>query len=195
MLPKDPITFTILLAALGLLTSFATLWDQRYFKIPNKLTLPFFGAGLVYQCVFNGLPGLGDASLGFLVGFGTLFVLWMIGGGGAGDAKLMGALSVWLGFKLTLYVLILSTCVALLMTIFFYFVVKPLFYPAELGENKDNPKSNSDENNLDDEPVKHRKPELTFEEKAKKRPITFSFSVALATWAVVLIQLLKASSG
>ena len=106
----------VLVVAVGLFTAAAAIWDWRYWKIPNKLTFPTFALGLVYQAVFHGLPGLGDAALGFLVGFGVLFLLWMVGGGGGGDAKLMGGLSVWLGFQLTLLVLIFSTLLVILGT-------------------------------------------------------------------------------
>ena len=97
-------------------TSAAAVWDVRERRIPNKLTLPVFAIGLVYQA-FYGWSGLVDAGSGFLVGFGTLFVLWMIGGGGGGDVKLMGALSVWLGFEMTLLVLIVSTLIVVVVTV------------------------------------------------------------------------------
>src|SRR5690606_22927461 len=44
------------------------------------------------------------------------FLLWIVGGGGGGDVKLMGALSVWLGFRLTLLVMIASTALVLIIT-------------------------------------------------------------------------------
>jgi prepilin peptidase CpaA len=64
------------------------------------------------------MPGLNDAGLGFLIGFGTLLVLWVIGGGGGGDVKLMGALSVWLGAKLVTQVLIVSVILVWLAALF-----------------------------------------------------------------------------
>lgn len=94
-----------------------TYWDQRYWKIPNKFTLPMFFAGWVYQGVFNGLQGIGDGALGFLVGFGFLFILWIIGSSGGGDVKLMGGLSVWLGFYWSVYVFIVSTFLVILVTL------------------------------------------------------------------------------
>jgi prepilin peptidase CpaA len=64
----------------------------------------------------NGLAGLGFALLGFATGFGILLVLWLIGGGGGGDVKLMGALGAWLGVSLTLGVFILSAVLAAVAT-------------------------------------------------------------------------------
>ncbi len=91
------------------LTGVAAYTDTRRRKIPNWLTLPFFAAGWIYQGWSHGGAGLYDGLLGFALGFGTYFVLWMVAGGGGGDVKLMGAVSVWLGFRLTLYVMIVST--------------------------------------------------------------------------------------
>lgn len=106
----------LLIVVLSLFTVTAAISDIRFRKIPNKLTLPVFLAGLVYQLMFFGLPGLGDGLAGFAVGFGTLFILWMIGGGGGGDVKLMGAIGVWMGVNLTTWVLFLSTVFVILGT-------------------------------------------------------------------------------
>lgn len=99
----------LLVIVVSLFTAAAAVWDQRYRRIPNALTVPVFLAGWIYQAAFHGWSGLGQGALGFALGFGMLFILWLIGGGGGGDVKLMGALSVWLGFHLTLLVVILST--------------------------------------------------------------------------------------
>ncbi len=115
-MPELTLQLIVFLVGLAVLTAGAAIWDIGVRRIPNVLTLPVFALGLVYQAWFNGFAGLGDAALGFALGFGTLFVLWMIGGGGGGDVKLMGALSVWLGFKLTLYVMIVSTFLVILIT-------------------------------------------------------------------------------
>jgi prepilin peptidase CpaA len=101
----------VFVAAIVLLTGIAAYTDIRSGRIFNWLTLPFFGMGWVYQFWAFGVgePGLLDGLKGFALGFLTFFALMAIGGGGGGDVKLMGALSVWMGFRLTLYVLILST--------------------------------------------------------------------------------------
>ncbi len=96
-------------AGVVLVTAIALYWDLRFGKIPNALTLPFFALGWVYQFWSHGPHGLVDGLEGFALGFGTYFVLWIIAGGGGGDTKLMGAISVWLGFKLTLLVIVVST--------------------------------------------------------------------------------------
>lgn len=94
-MPELSVASLVLVVVVAAFTAAAAVWDIRERRIPNKLTLPVFFAGWIYQAVFHGWSGLGDAGLGFLVGFGVLFALWMVGGGGGGDVKLMGALSVW----------------------------------------------------------------------------------------------------
>lgn len=104
----------VFIAAIVALTATAAYTDIRRHRIPNWLTLPFFAAGWIYQGWSHGWGGLQDGMAGFALGFGTYFVLWMIAGGGGGDVKLMGAISVWLGFRLTLYVMIISTLLVVL---------------------------------------------------------------------------------
>lgn len=104
----------VFIAAIVVLTATAAYTDIRRHRIPNWLTLPFFAAGWIYQGWSHGWGGLQDGLAGFALGFGTYFVLWMIAGGGGGDVKLMGAISVWLGFRLTLYVMIVSTLLVVL---------------------------------------------------------------------------------
>ena len=170
----------IMIVCVSVFTAVAAVTDLRTRRIPNKLTLPLFVLGLIYQIFAHGLPGLADAGLAFLVGFGTLFVLWLIGGGGGGDAKLMGALSVWLGFRMTMSVLILSTFFVIIGTlaVIMYGMVtkgtyktKERYIPSKRTEKDAVPESGFD--------------------KQKRRIMTYAFPVALATWMVIAWDVLK----
>lgn len=105
-----------LIALVGGFTLVGAVCDARTKKLPNRLTVPAFALGLVFHAVIGAMnagaaglaAGLGFAFAGFATGFSILLVLWLIGGGGAGDVKMMGALGAWLGPKLTLYVFIFS---------------------------------------------------------------------------------------
>ncbi len=176
-----------LAVAVSLFTAVAAVWDLRTKRIPNKLTLPMFFAGWIYQGIDRGWTGLGDAALGFLVGFGILFVLWIVGGGGGGDVKLMGALSVWLGFRLTLLVLILSTFIVLLATvgvIVWSLSTRGLRRSKShyLATGKDQPRKSKSGKTA---PVRKE----TVAEKQSRRVMPYAVPVALATWAVLLWKL------
>jgi prepilin peptidase CpaA len=84
-----------------------TLWiawgDLKTRRIPNYLTLGTAVAGLAYNFVGRGLPGLSDGILGMLLGFAFLILPYLWGGMGAGDVKALAALGAWLGPKLTVF--------------------------------------------------------------------------------------------
>lgn len=107
-----------LIVCTGVFTLLAAFIDYRTNRIPNKLTLPAFLTGVFYQIAFHGFgwPGLLDGLAGFAIGFGMYFVLWVIGSGGGGDAKLAGAVAMWLGFYMTLGMIITSTVFVILGT-------------------------------------------------------------------------------
>ncbi len=112
----------IQVVAVLLFTGAAVALDLRTRKIPNYLTVPAFILGLIFQCAFDGWDGLKSGLAGFGLGFGTLLVLWLIGGGGAGDVKLMGALGTWLGGQVTLLVMIVSTAFVAVGSVLFLMI-------------------------------------------------------------------------
>lgn len=161
-------------------TAVAALWDLRTRRIPNRLTLPVFAAGWIYQLVDRGWAGLADAGLGFLVGFGILFLLWIIGGGGGGDVKLMGALSVWLGFRLTLLVVIASTALVLFIT------AGVMLWSLVTRGFKASRKKYLATGQLTAREVRQGKHiEETVAAKQGRRVLPFAVPVALATWLVI----------
>ena len=110
-----PLELVYVAAVVGF-TTVAAVSDLRTRRLPNWLTVPAFAAALLMHTAVNGLAGLGFSLLGFATGFGILLVLWLIGGSGGGDVKLMGALGAWLGVSLTLSVFILSAILAAVAT-------------------------------------------------------------------------------
>ena len=92
----------IAFACVFVFTAVGLVCDLRMRKLPNKLTVPAFCAGLLFHAVY----GLWQARLweelvfplgGLPLGFGLILILWFIGGSGGGDVKFMGALGAWLG--------------------------------------------------------------------------------------------------
>ncbi len=106
----------LFLSGIAVFTLTAAIIDLRYRRIPNGLSVAGLVVGILFRGATDGFAGLGDAAGAFAIGFGTLLVLWVIGGGGGGDVKLMGALSVWLGCRQTVQVLILSAFLAFVFT-------------------------------------------------------------------------------
>ncbi len=172
----------VLVIAVTLFTAACAFTDFTMKRIPNKLTLPMFFAGWIYQLymsITDGWHHFGSAILGFAVGFGLLFVLWMVGGGGGGDVKLMGALSVWLGFTLTLQLLIVSTILVLIGTtgVVFWNVWKS-------GARKTREKYVAKGNPLGRDLNKMETIE-DVQAKQSRRVMTYAGPVALATWLVL----------
>ncbi|SFJ16546.1 A24 family peptidase [Planctomicrobium piriforme] len=170
----------VLIVAVSLFTAAAAFLDLRTKRIPNKLTLPMFFAGWVYQIIVSFMYGwehLGSAALGFLVGFGLLFVLWFIGGGGGGDVKLMGALSVWLGLKMTLSVLFISTLLVLLAT-----CGVVVWNITKFGMRRTREKYLA----TGKTPVGTVVRSETRDDKQKRRVMAYAGPVAVATWLVLI---------
>jgi prepilin peptidase CpaA len=71
--------------------------DIRSRRIPNWLTLPLLLGGLAWSGYWAGFTGLADAGAACLALMVPFVLLFLLAGGGAGDAKLMGALGAWLG--------------------------------------------------------------------------------------------------
>ena len=72
-------------------------FDVRERRIPNLLTGPLLVAGIVCAGMSGGLNGLANGALGCVLMAAPFLVLWFLAGGGAANAKLMGALGAWLG--------------------------------------------------------------------------------------------------
>lgn len=178
----------IYVAAVGVFTLMASVSDLRTRKLPNWLTVPAFVAGLAFHGVTGGWSGLGQALAGFAVGFGILFVLWLIGGGGGGDVKLMGALGAWLGPIPILIVVGLSAILALVGTVgmamrdlaaYGYGHVRKRYMPVVASSTRGGRVMS------DEELARNRQ---------KRRVLPYALPVALATWSLLAWKLVVVPS-
>jgi prepilin peptidase CpaA len=95
--------------------SAAAVSDLRTGRIPNLLTLPLLFAGLIRAVWLGRLSGLGEATAACFVLALPYVLLFLLAGGGAGDAKLMGAIGAWLGLTQGITVLCCVTAAGLIL--------------------------------------------------------------------------------
>ena len=75
----------------------SSVTDIAWHRIPNLLLIPALLAALMLRFAVNGLDGLVSALGGLAVGTAFLLPLYVLGGMGAGDAKLLGVIGAYLG--------------------------------------------------------------------------------------------------
>jgi prepilin peptidase CpaA len=104
------------LAILVVILTISVYTEMRDRRIPNGVTLPGLAAGLAIGFLPGGIS-LSSSVLGFLVGFGVLFVFYVFGGMGGGDVKLMGAVGALLGFPIIVSVVFYTSIIGGLMAV------------------------------------------------------------------------------
>lgn len=102
--------------------------DTRTHRIPNWLTLPVVAAGLTWSFWLGGVTGLVNAIGGCVLMALPFVFLFIFADGGAGDAKLMGALGAWLGVVEGLVALVAVVVVGAVLA-FGYSILKKEFRP------------------------------------------------------------------
>lgn len=175
----------LLVICVGLFAAIAALWDLRTNRLPNSLTVTAFLAALVFHfvagAVDGGMRGIGEGLLtalgGFATGFGILFVLWLIGGGGGGDVKLMGALGAWLGPERTLWVFLLSAVIVLFGSMGIL-----VWQASRIGIGRTRARYfNRQPESIEGKPVQGR----------RRRLMPYGVPVAVATWCVLAYTSIK----
>jgi prepilin peptidase CpaA len=86
----------------------AALDDLRRRQVSNWITVPAAAAGLGAWSILAGFSGLLFSIEGLLVGFGSFLLLYIFGGMGGGDLKLMAGFGALLGPSSTLVAVCLS---------------------------------------------------------------------------------------
>ena len=151
--------YFLILLLLSIL-SISAIIDFRTQRIPNLITFPAIIIALLYHFFTNGIDGLIFGVLGLVTGIGLLIIPYILGGMGAGDAKLMGAVGAILGTKSVFIAFLLTALVggiyALIIILlnkkqfkgFFkkqfitlqYFILTRKFIPDPVEENDKKPK-------------------------------------------------------
>lgn len=94
---------TILYVSLAFALIIATITDIKKQKIYNWLTGSMLMGAFLFHIITNGFDGFVFVIKGLLVGVCLLIIPFILGGMGAGDAKLMGAVGAALGAKGVFY--------------------------------------------------------------------------------------------
>ena len=89
-------------------------WELR---VPNWQTFSMILSGFVFNAYCSGLPGLQFAFYGMIIGLACLMPLYLVGGMGAGDVKLMAGIGAWLGWATTWNAFLVSVVVGGLMAV------------------------------------------------------------------------------
>jgi prepilin peptidase CpaA len=95
----------------------AGIWDWRYRRIPNWLTVSGLGAGVALNTILYRWAGLRASLLGAALGLGLLLPFVLIRSLGAGDWKLAGAFGACLGPRQLLSVLAVTILLAGVMAL------------------------------------------------------------------------------
>ena len=99
-----PFPWTLILAVVFV----AAAWDIRSRRIPNWLSLPFLGAGLLWSGFGRGLPGFGASLAAIAVVVAALGPIWWLRGMGLGDVKLCAAIGAWIGPSQMFFALVMT---------------------------------------------------------------------------------------
>ncbi|MCS7023253.1 MAG: prepilin peptidase [Bryobacteraceae bacterium] len=109
-----PVPLQLLLLTLALI---AAIWDVVTRRIPNWLVLAGLAAALMLQTWIQGWAGLGQAAMGFGLGFLVFFPIFLLQGKGGGDVKLMAAIGAITGPKNVFLIFLLTAILGGVMAV------------------------------------------------------------------------------
>jgi prepilin peptidase CpaA len=101
--------------------------DARANKIPNIITMPFAALAVVLHSFDRGLDGFLFSISGMAAGIGFLVIFYMMGGMGAGDVKLMGAVGSFLGVQETFEAFVFSALVGGIYSLLLILIRRDVF--------------------------------------------------------------------
>ncbi len=100
------------------LLTLAVFFDLTQRRIPNLVTFPMVLLGLIIYGLNGGWSGLLQGLAGLGVGMAVFFLPFALGGMGAGDVKLMGAVGALQGATFIAYTALSTALVGGLIAIF-----------------------------------------------------------------------------
>jgi len=114
-----PLPYALGWMALGWILLALAVLDARHYWLPDALTLPLAGLGLMVAPWVTGTR-LTDGLIGAAIGYGVLLLIAIAyrklrgrEGLGLGDAKLLGALGAWFGWQALPFILLAASLLGL----------------------------------------------------------------------------------
>jgi prepilin peptidase CpaA len=104
-------------AIVVILAAVACWCDIRTKRVPNLLTLGGAALALLYSLAVHGPAGFVVSAGGWLTGAVLFLPLYLLGGMGAGDVKLLACLGAWLGPRAAFFAALYSSIAGGLMAI------------------------------------------------------------------------------
>jgi prepilin peptidase CpaA len=101
--------------------------DFRRQKIPNLITYPSMVIALSFHGAMRGVDGLLFSLAGLAVGISIFLLPYLMGGMGAGDAKLMGAVGGMIGAKGVFFAFLCTAIVGGVYALVLILVHRPHF--------------------------------------------------------------------
>lgn len=80
----------------GIILLVCAVFDLKFRKIPNYITVPFLVVGIIYTFINFGIKGVGNSLLNVLIVILIFFYGFIKSYMGAGDIKVLLALAFWL---------------------------------------------------------------------------------------------------
>jgi prepilin peptidase CpaA len=116
-MPDTPHWLQLITVSIVVLVGAVT--DLRTRKIPNWLTLGALPVGFLMAGLLTGTSGLVSAGLGMLLALLIYFPLYLLRAMGAGDAKLMAAIAVFIGPFMWLHLFLAASLLGGIVAIVF----------------------------------------------------------------------------
>src|ERR1700732_3186683 len=114
----QPVERYLLICALAIAVAGAVN-DVRGARIPNWLTYSGLGSALMFRFVMFGWAGLRGGFVGLLFGGSIFYFLFLLGGMGGGDVKLMAAVGAWAGSSQVMSILASSAVAGCILAVWF----------------------------------------------------------------------------
>ena len=116
-----------------ILLGFSVFYDLKQKRIPNFLTFPAMLLGLFIYTFNGGWSGFLQGFAGFGIGIAVFFIPFALGGMGAGDVKLMGAIGALKGLEFILYTTVFTALLGGIMALAILFLKGQLYTSIKKG--------------------------------------------------------------